>query len=83
MTAFEESAEPSFAKEDSAALHHALDELALKDREVLVLHFLEDFSLAEIAGIVGSSEGTVKSRIHYAKMALKEILLRGGYGTQR
>jgi RNA polymerase sigma-70 factor (ECF subfamily) len=83
MAAFEESAEPSFAEEDSAALHRALDELPLKDREVLVLHFLEDFSVAEIAEVVGCSEGTVKSRIHYAKIALKEILLRGGYETQR
>jgi RNA polymerase sigma-70 factor (ECF subfamily) len=83
IAAFQESADPSFAEEDSAALHQALNELGLEHREVLVLHFLEDFSLAEIAGIVGCSEGTVKSRIHYAKTALKEILLRGGYGTQR
>jgi RNA polymerase sigma-70 factor (ECF subfamily) len=48
---------------------------------VLVLHFLEDFSLAEIAAIAGCSEGTVKSRIHYAKLAMKGILLRGGYGN--
>ena len=79
----QESTDPSFAQEDSAALHQALSGIGLKHREVLVLHFLEDFSLAEIAGIVGCSEGTVKSRIHYAKIALKEILLRGGYGTQR
>ena len=83
IAASQESADPSFAEEDSAALHQALNDLGLKHREVLVLHFLEDFSLAEIAGVVGCSEGTVKSRIHYAKIALKEILLRGGYGTQR
>jgi len=75
------SPEPSFREEDSAAIHHALNEIGLKHREVLVLHFLEDFSLAEIAAVVGCSEGTVKSRIHYAKLAMKEILLRGGYGT--
>jgi RNA polymerase sigma-70 factor (ECF subfamily) len=83
IAASQESADPSFAHQDSAALHQALSEIGLRHREVLVLHFLEDFSLAEIAGIVGCSEGTVKSRIHYAKLALKEILLRGGYGTQR
>jgi RNA polymerase sigma-70 factor (ECF subfamily) len=79
---FEESLEPTFSEEDSAALHAALDEIGLKHREVLVLHFLEDFTVAEIAAIVGCSEGTVKSRIHYAKRAVKEILLRGGYGPQ-
>jgi RNA polymerase sigma-70 factor (ECF subfamily) len=82
IAAHEESEDPSFVEEDSAALHEALNEIGLKHREVLVLHFIEDFSLAEIAAIVGCSEGTVKSRIHYAKRAMKEILLRGGYGTK-
>ena len=77
------SPEPLFTEEDSAAIHQALNEIGLKHREVLALHFLEDFSLAEIAAIVGCSQGTVKSRIHYAKLAVKEILLRGGYGTKR
>jgi DNA-directed RNA polymerase specialized sigma24 family protein len=39
--------------------------------------------MAEIAEVVGCSEGTVKSRLHYAKRAMKEILIRGGYGTKR
>jgi RNA polymerase sigma-70 factor (ECF subfamily) len=76
---FQESEEPSFAEEDAAAIHQALQEIELKHREVLVLHFLEDLSIAEI--VVGCSAGTVKSRIHYAKRAMKEILSRGGYGT--
>jgi len=83
IDALQESPQPTFTEEDTAAIHHALNEIGLKHREVLVLHFLEDFSLAEIAGILGCSEGTVKSRIHYAKLAIKEILLRGGYGTKR
>jgi RNA polymerase sigma-70 factor (ECF subfamily) len=83
IEASQESADPSFAEEDSAALHQALSEIGLKHREVLVLHFLEDFSTAEIAEVVGCSEGTVKSRIHYAKRAMKEILKRGGYGPQK
>lgn len=83
LTTFEESAEPVFSEEDASALHAALDQIGLKHREVLVLHFLEDFSLPEIAGVVGCSEGTVKSRIHYAKKAMKEILSGGGYGTKK
>jgi len=81
--ALQGSPEPAFTEEDSEAIHQALNEIALKHREVLVLHFLEDFSLAEIAAIVRCSEGTVKSRIHYAKLAMKQILMRGGYGTKR
>jgi RNA polymerase sigma-70 factor (ECF subfamily) len=77
----EEAAEPSFAQEDAAAIHRALSQIGLRHREVLVLHFLEDLSLAEIAAVVGCSEGTVRSRIHYAKRAMKEILSGGGYGA--
>jgi len=72
---FQEAEEPSFAAEDAAAIHKALGEIDLKHREVLVLHFLEDLSIAEIAKVVGCSEGTVKSRMHYAKRAMKEILI--------
>jgi len=79
----QESDDPPFREDGAAAIHEALNELGPKHREVLVLYFLEDFSLVEIAMIVGCSEGTVKSRIHYAKKAMKEILLGGGYGTSR
>jgi RNA polymerase sigma-70 factor (ECF subfamily) len=46
---FEEAEEPSFADEDAAAVHAALNQLGIHHREVLVLHFLDDLSLAEIA----------------------------------
>ncbi len=56
------------------AVHRALDRLAPKHREVLTLFFLEDFSIAEIREIATCSEGTVKSRLYYAKAALREAL---------
>jgi RNA polymerase sigma-70 factor (ECF subfamily) len=80
---FEEAEEPSFAEADAAALHQALSEIGFRHREVLVLHFLEDLSIAEIAKVVGCPEGTVKSRIHYAKQAVKEILSGGEYGRRK
>lgn len=80
---FQEAEEPSFADEDAAAIHRALSKIGLKHREVLVLHFLEDLSVEEIAEVVGCSEGTVKSRIHYAKRAMKEILSGGVDGTRK
>jgi RNA polymerase sigma-70 factor, ECF subfamily len=43
-------------------------------RSVLLLHFLEEFSLEEIASVTGVSIGTVKSRLHYAKKALRALL---------
>jgi len=77
---FEEADEPTFADEDAAAIHEALRQIGIKHREVLVLHFLDDLSIAEIARVTGCSEGTVKSRIHYAKHAMKRILREVNYG---
>jgi RNA polymerase sigma-70 factor (ECF subfamily) len=74
---FQEAEEPSFADEDAGAIHQASSQIGLRHREVLVLHFLEDLSIAEIAEVVGCSEGTVKSRMHYAKRAIKEIVSGG------
>jgi RNA polymerase sigma-70 factor, ECF subfamily len=73
--------EPSFEEEDATAIRDALSRLGVKHREVLVLHFLRDLSILEIASVVGCSEGTVKSRIHYAKQKLKQILEGVKHGT--
>jgi len=73
--------EPSFDQEDATAIRDALTRVGVKHREVLVLHFLQDLSILEIANVVGCSEGTVKSRIHYAKRQMKQILEGVKYGT--
>jgi RNA polymerase sigma-70 factor (ECF subfamily) len=51
-----------------------LARLPLRQRSVLLLHFIEDFSLDEIARITGAQLGTVKSRLHYAKKALRKMI---------
>jgi RNA polymerase sigma-70 factor (ECF subfamily) len=66
--------EPALDAEDARLLHEALDSLDLKHREVIVLHFLDDLSIAEVAAIIGEPAGTVKSRIYHAKKALREVL---------
>jgi RNA polymerase sigma-70 factor (ECF subfamily) len=78
----EDAEEASFTVDDANAIHDALDRLSEKHREVLVLYFLEEFSLAEIAQIVSCPEGTVKSRMHHAKTEMKAILSGGGYGKR-
>jgi RNA polymerase sigma-70 factor (ECF subfamily) len=62
-------------------VHRALATLDVRHRAVLVLHFLEDMSVDEVASVVGCPPGTVKSRIYHAKRTLKEALLRQGHGT--
>ena len=83
LVGLQEADDVSFTRDDAAAIHDALNELGPKHREVLVLYFLEDFSLEEIGTIVGCSEGTVKSRLYYAKRAMKELLSGGGYGRSK
>ena len=60
--------------EQEAEFMKLLNQLPLAQRSVLLLHFVEEFSLEEIAGITGAQLGTVKSRLHYAKKALRNIL---------
>lgn len=64
----------AFDSVDALDLHRALGRLSLPHREAITLYFLEDFSLAEIAEITGATLGTVKSRLYYARRALKTIL---------
>lgn len=61
-------------REDEERFMVALRSLSSAHREVLLLHFLEGFSLQEIGEVVGVGLGTVKSRMHYAKLALRERL---------
>ena len=66
--------EPEFSAEDAARVHAALDHLNLEHREALMLRFLEGLSYDEIGRVVGCPPGTVRSRIHYAKAALRRLL---------
>ena len=55
-------------------LHSALLRLKRNQREILVLRDYLDFSYAEIAAVMDIAPGTVMSRLHRARMALKAIL---------
>lgn len=61
-------------REQEVEFMNLLNQLPSPQRTVLLLHYVEDFSLEEIAGITGTQPGTVKSRMHYAKKALKTLL---------
>jgi RNA polymerase sigma-70 factor (ECF subfamily) len=61
-------------REQEAEFMKLLDQLPPPHRSVLLLHFIEDFSLEEIARMTGTALGTVKSRIHYAKRSMRKLL---------
>ena len=69
-----EKEDDTFSAEDAKRIHAALDRLEPAQREVLVLRFLEELSYDEIGQIVDCPLGTVRSRIHYAKAALRRLL---------
>jgi len=62
-------------REQETAFMNSLNQLPPPQRSVLLLHFLEDFPLDEIARITETQLGTVKSRLHYAKRALRKLIL--------
>jgi RNA polymerase sigma factor (sigma-70 family) len=55
---------------DRLALHDALARLAPKQREVVLLIFVQGFTAEEVAQILTVPLGTVKSRLHAARVAL-------------
>ena len=60
--------------EDRERIQRLLARLKEEYRVVLVLRELEQLDYAEIASILGINVGTVRSRLHRARMALRELL---------
>jgi RNA polymerase sigma-70 factor (ECF subfamily) len=62
-------------KEFRALVREAVDGLPDAHRAIIVMRDFQDMEYAEIAGVLGCPEGTVKSRINRARGRLKRILL--------
>ncbi len=59
---------------DHLALRAALAELPQRQRQAVVLHYLADLPISEVARITGAAEGTVKSWLHRARTTLAATL---------
>jgi RNA polymerase sigma-70 factor (ECF subfamily) len=61
-------------QDDLDRIQQALSTLSLSQRVVVVLYYLNDLSLQEISEILEIPVGTVKSRLHYGRQALRKKL---------
>jgi RNA polymerase sigma-70 factor (ECF subfamily) len=56
------------------ALQRGIDALPPKQQTAIILYYLHGYSLVEAAEIAGCQVGTMKSRVHYALRALRQLL---------
>ena len=66
------------AAEEKDALARAMNQLPVEYREILTMRAINDMSYTDIAETLQLREGTVKSRLARARMALKNILEKNG-----
>ncbi len=71
-----ESDEALVRSEQSRIIHAALATLPEKERAAIVLRDLEGLTTREVARILGSSEGTVRSQISHARLKMRQHLRR-------
>jgi RNA polymerase sigma factor (sigma-70 family) len=70
-----EDAGDSERRDDIANVLDKLENLAMPQRELLTLYYLDELSIDEVAQVIGVPVGTVKSRLYHARNNLKQALL--------
>ena len=74
MELYEEMVCDKQPDEETSDLFDFVCQLDERFREVIILYYFEEFKVKEIAGILGITEGTVKSRLSRARFKLKRFL---------
>ena len=81
-----EGSDPAVDIAGNEELRRTLDEilssLPEKQRVCVNLFYFEKYSVAEIAALLGISEGTVKSRLHYGRRTLERKYKRSSEGKR-
>ncbi len=71
----QQSAEAQFLRrEEAEAVRAAVNRLPQRYRMIVLLYYMEDFSVAQIASVIRIPQGTVKSRLYYARRILEKEL---------
>jgi RNA polymerase sigma-70 factor (ECF subfamily) len=63
-------------QQQHTALNQALISISVQQREIVLLKDYHDFSYLQIAEILDIAPGSVMSRLHRSRNALKEALLK-------
>lgn len=67
-----------FVQPEDKSLFQAVMELPEKYRLVIHLFYYEEYSIAEIAALLRSAQGTVKARLSRGRKLLKSMLTEDG-----
>ena len=70
------SRSPQESMDENRAVRLALTKLPTDQRDVIVLHWLEGLSFAEVSEAVGASVNAVKVRAHRGYVSLRKLLRR-------
>ena len=70
-------------RQQNAILAHCLTELSPAHREVIDLVYYHEKSISEVAEIVGCPQSTVKTRMHYARKEMADLLKQFGIDRTR
>jgi len=83
MEAFDSADDTGDASEDAAldqALHQALRVLHPAAAQIVILRYVHDYSLADIAGMLGTTRSTVAVSLFRSRSRLKKYLSAAGKG---
>jgi RNA polymerase sigma-70 factor (ECF subfamily) len=75
--------DPAISIADREQLDRAFRTLSTEQRAAIVLQYYRDLTLSEIAEVLGVPIGTVRSRLHYAKRALRAAIEADARPTTR
>jgi len=66
--------EISFSTPEKTKLFYALKKLSQKERELVHLYYYEEYSIREIAEIMGMSETAIQTRLYRARINRQRLL---------
>jgi RNA polymerase sigma-70 factor (ECF subfamily) len=75
--------DPAISIADREQLDRAFQTLTTEQRAAIVLQYYRDLTLSEIADVLQVPIGTVRSRLHYAKRALRSAIEADARPTTR